>query len=106
MSTAKRVLQFLDEEGELPESDVGRWLHEKTTQSRSFVYGYEKITLLNTMLQLDDRENVEYVDLSSPYLFHEMPNLDTLMKNATGVYCPEHFLLNFCGDFEDEAGWR
>lgn len=74
---------------------VGRWLHENNNSIKIFVYGYEKITLLNTMLQLDDRENVEYVDLSSPYLFHEMPNLDTLMKNATGVYCPEHFLLNF-----------
>ncbi|RZF45807.1 hypothetical protein LSTR_LSTR012386 [Laodelphax striatellus] len=74
---------------------VGRWLHENNNSIKIFVYGYEKITLLNTMLQLDDRENVEYVGPKFTFSFHEMPNLDTLMRNATGVYCPEHFLLNF-----------
>ena len=71
---------------------VGRWLQESSQPIKIFLYGYEKITLLNTLL--DNKENVEYMDLSSPYLFHEMPNLEKLMT-TTGPYCPEHYLLNY-----------
>lgn len=79
---------------------VQRWLaNSKQQRIKIYIYGYEQINLLDNLLNplADEKQRLEYIDLTSPYNFCKLPNLEGLIQASAGngVYCPEHYLLNY-----------